>query len=121
MMALYIPMQPSSKTPRIALSRWRLAASLLASLHGTGRADWNALKGRTWLVSCAQRFAMQPPAETLRKKSSVKSRSTASCNFTPALVSDPLRFSMPTRPGHSPLQLATVRMGPRCVYRPCST
>ena len=28
---------------------------------------------------------------------------------------------MPTRPGHSPLQFATVRIGPRCRRRPAST
>jgi hypothetical protein len=31
---------------------------------------------------------------------------------TPALVRQPLRFSIPTKPGHCPLQLARVRMGP---------
>ena len=39
---------------------------------------------------------------------------------TPALVSEPFKFSRPTSPGHSPLQLATVRMGPRCVESPGS-
>ncbi len=28
---------------------------------------------------------------------------------------------MPTRPGHLPHQLATVRIGPWCVQSPCST
>ena len=36
---------------------------------------------------------------------------------TPALVSEPLRLSMPTGPA-MPLQLATVRIGPRCVVSP---
>ena len=34
--------------------------------------------------------------------------------LTPALVSEPLRLSMPTSPGQVPDQLATVRIGPRC-------
>ena len=34
---------------------------------------------------------------------------------TPALVSEPLRLSIPTRPGQVPLQLARVRIGPRWV------
>jgi hypothetical protein len=40
--------------------------------------------------------------------------------FTPALVSEPLRLSMPTRPGHVPDQLATVRIGAWCEMSPCS-
>ncbi len=40
---------------------------------------------------------------------------------TPALVSEPLRLSMPTRPGHWPDQLARVRMGPLWVVRPART
>ena len=32
--------------------------------------------------------------------------------LTPALVSEPLRLSMPTSPGQVPDQLATVRIGP---------
>jgi len=39
----------------------------------------------------------------------------------PALVRPALRFNMPTRPGHWPLQLATVRMGPWWVERPGKT
>ena len=38
--------------------------------------------------------------------------------FTPALVSEPLRLSMPTRPGHVPDQLATVRIGPLVAQEP---
>ena len=37
---------------------------------------------------------------------------------TPIFVSEPFRFSIPTRPGHVPLQLATVKIGPRCVESP---
>ena len=44
---------------------------------------------------------------------------TYSYYFTPAFVSEPLRLSMPTRPGHVPDQLASVRIGPWCVVSPC--
>jgi CPA1 family monovalent cation:H+ antiporter len=37
------------------------------------------------------------------------------------LTSEPLRLSRPTRPGHCPDQLATVRMGPRCERMPGRT
>ena len=39
----------------------------------------------------------------------------------PAFVSEALRFSKPTSPGHCPLQFAIVRIGPRCVVSPAST
>ena len=49
--------------------------------------------------------------------SSVKSSLQRVEYFTPALVSEPLRLSMPTSPGQVPDQLATVRIGPRCVMQ----
>ena len=52
------------------------------------------------------------------KNSSVKSSLHSVEYRTPALARLPLRFSMPTRPGHWPLQLATVRMGPVWLIRP---
>ena len=39
----------------------------------------------------------------------------------PALVSEPLRFSIPTSPGQVPLQLASVRIGPLWVVSPART
>ena len=39
---------------------------------------------------------------------------------TPALVSEPLRLSIPTSPGQVPDQLAAVRIGPRCDISPGS-
>ena len=39
----------------------------------------------------------------------------------PALVRLPFRLSIPTRPGHWPLQLAITRIGPRWLRRPAST
>ena len=49
------------------------------------------------------------------KNSSVKSSLHSVEYGTPALVSEPLRLSIPTSPGQVPLQLARVRMGPRWV------
>ena len=49
MMALYMPMQPSSKTPMIALSRRRSPAEARADLLGLLPGAWNASSGRTWL------------------------------------------------------------------------
>src|SRR6478672_10091101 len=40
--------------------------------------------------------------------------------FTLALVRLPFKFSKPTKPGHVPLQLATVRIGPLCETNPPS-
>ena len=60
-------------------------------------------------------------ASARRAKSSSKSSLQIVLYGMPALVSDPFRFSMPTRPGHWPLQLASVRIGARCVVSPGST
>jgi len=38
-----------------------------------------------------------------------------------ALVSEPFRLSRPTRPGHCPLQFASVRIGPVCFVSPGRT
>ena len=78
---------------------------------------------RRHVAGVVRRTARRPAsgAGRCRKKSSVKSSLHSVLYVTPALVSEPLRLSMPTRPGHSPLQLATVRMGPRWVESPGST
>jgi hypothetical protein len=55
------------------------------------------------------------------KNASLKSSLQSVEYLTPAFVSEPFRFSIPTRPGHRPLQFATVRTGPLCVVRPGST
>jgi hypothetical protein len=60
-------------------------------------------------------------ARPFTKKGSVKSSLQRVEYLTPALVREPFRFSMPTSPGQRPLQLATVRTGPRWVRRPGST
>ncbi len=56
-----------------------------------------------------------------RDRSSVKSSDHTSELATPALVSEARRLSAPTRPGHSPDQLAAMRIGPRWRVRPMST
>ena len=56
-----------------------------------------------------------------RAKSSLKSSLQMELYVMPALVMEALRFSRPTRPGHWPLQLAAVRIGPRWPFRPAST
>ena len=120
MMALYIPIQPSSKTPRMALrvrnSAARRRASAVALAGTFARAN-----GRTCEVAWRTRPVRSHWRRPRRKKSSSK-RSLQSVEYrTPALVSEPLRFSIPTSPGQVPLQFATVRMGPRWLTSPAST
>jgi hypothetical protein len=111
MMALYMPMQPSSKTPMMALSR-RNSAARRAPVSSARGGSLQAASGRTWLTSC--RTGSPPAIGAGREKEIVGEILAPQSGIgTPALVSEPFRFSIPTRPGHSPLQLATVRMGPR--------
>ncbi len=56
-----------------------------------------------------------------RKCGSDKSSLQSVEYFTPAFVNEPLRLSMPTKPGQVPDQLATVRIGPLCEISPWST
>ena len=49
------------------------------------------------------------------KKASSKFSLQSELYFTPAFVSEPFKFSIPTSPGHWPLQFATVSIGPLCV------
>src|SRR5213076_1836700 len=76
--------------------------------------------GFTCAVRCWHAPVFSHVESPFRKYSSVKSSLQSVEYFTPALVSEPLRLSMPTRPGQVPDQLATVRIGPRCEIRPCS-
>ncbi len=111
MMALYIPMHPSSKIPMIALSRRKSCASLVPNSAAFG-GTWNSPSAWTWLVSC---FTVSPASHFLsppRKYSSVKSSLHNVLYSIPAFVIEALRFNIPTRPGHCPLQFATVRIGP---------
>src|SRR6185437_8122698 len=76
------------------------------------------LSGFTWLILCLISPVFSQVCSDFLKNGSVKSSDHMVEYFTPALVSEPLRFSMPTSPGQVPDQLATVRIGPRCVARP---
>ena len=110
-------MQPSSNTPMIALpSRSRRAAAWPSRTSAGGSLSRSRL--RTWLWSCVTPPSPSHCRRPLRKYLSVKFSLHNVLYATPILVSEPFRFSMPTRPGHVPLQLATVRIGPRCVERP---
>ena len=51
MMALYMPMQPSSKTPMMALFDRSSSREFLPAADGRRRQICNAVSGRTWLVS----------------------------------------------------------------------
>jgi hypothetical protein len=110
MMALYMPMQPSSKMPMMDFRRRRSSAIFLASARAFGGTVPRA-SDLTWAVRCLTAPVLSQVARLPRKKSSVKSALQRVEYFTPALVSEPLRLSMPTRPGAVPDQLATVRIG----------
>ncbi len=117
MMALYIPMHPSSKMPMMALSRPSARANR-APVSSAWAGSRNSGSGCTWLRSWGTASPASHWRNPLRKNSSVKSSLHSVLYATPALVSDAFRLSIPTSPGHSPLQFATVRIGPRCVERP---
>jgi len=110
MMALYIPMQPSSKTPMMDLRRRRSSAIRFATDRAFGGSAVRE-SGRTWLVLSLTVPVVSQDWRPSQKNSSVKSSLHKVEYFTPALVREPLRFNMPTSPGHVPLQLATVRIG----------
>jgi hypothetical protein len=74
----------------------------------------------TWEVLCFTAPPFSQVSSPPRKSSSSKFSLQSVEYFTPALVREPLRLSMPTRPGQVPDQLATFRMGPRCESNPWS-
>ena len=119
MIALYIPMQPSSKTPMMAFSRMSWAAS--APPRSTSGPSPRSSRSRTWPVSWTTLPVSSQVLSPSRAQSSVKSSLHSAEWATPALVRLPIRFSIPTRPGHWPLQFATTRIGPRWLRRPAST
>ena len=113
MMALYMPMQPSSKTPMMAFSRASCSARALPTACASADGTSTFFSGVTWSVRVLdRRLCRASGAGPSTKNSSVKSSLHRVEYFTPALVSEPLRLSMPTSPGHVPDQLATVRIGP---------
>ena len=121
MMALYMPMQPSSNTPMIAFSALNRRANSLpvamasANSWASSLLGWNS---RTWDVSCLTLPLASQRRSSRRNGLSSNVSLHSEENAMPARVMEPLRLSIPTRPGHVPLQLATVRIGPSCVSRP---
>ena len=100
MMALYMPMQPSSKMPMIALSRCSSRRQAAAQFLGLRRQLELAQRARRGSHRASPSRPASHLRRPLRKNSSVKSSLHSVLYVTPALVSDPFRFSMPTRPGH---------------------
>ncbi len=123
MMPLYIPMHPSSKIPMMACRSRRSRPSSAPRVAATWRAPphFSGSNGRTWLRSWSMRPSVSHCASARRANASSNASLQTVLYGMPAFVSDPFRFSMPTRPGHWPLQLASVRIGARCRVRPAST
>ena len=119
MIALYMPMQPSSKMPMMALSS--LSWSARARPSSTSAVLGRAGSGRTWLASCSMRPDSIQAAMPSRNQESVPSTVHSEEYSRFIFVSPPLRFSRPTRPGHSGAKFAIVRTGPRWVRSPAST
>ena len=98
MMALNIPMHPSSKTPMIALSRANASRSAMPSCCASRGVRVRTVNGRgsyrgRRAASLSHAFSRD------RKYSSLKSSDHSDDYVTPALVIDPFRFSIPTKPG----------------------
>ncbi len=102
MIALNIPMQPSSNTPMIAFSRRSCVGERLAEL-ALRRRDLHVVQRRDVVGLVLDACPCPATGASLRvKQSSAKSSLHSVEYFTPALVSEPLRLSMPTSPGHVP-------------------
>src|SRR5690348_7523444 len=107
MIALNMPMQPSSNTPMMAFSRCSCAASASPSF-ASFPPTFTSLNGMTCSVLCLHAPVDSHLLSFDVKYPSVKSSLQSVEYSTPALVSEPLRLSMPTSPGQVPDQFATV-------------
>ena len=116
-------MQPSSKTPRIAWSFWSDAPSAKPRTRSASSSTPNVRSSiaREWLRSWSMRPDSSQRRIPPRANPSWKSSLQIELYGMPAFASDALTFSMPTSPGQRPLQLASVRIGPRCFVSPAST
>ena len=117
MIALYIPMQPSSKTPMIERRSRRSAAMLPArtlALAGTEEGSNGRTCGVGWRTDPVSSHV---PSRLRKASSSNVSLQRVECR-TPALAREALRLRSPTSPGQVPDQLATVRIGPRWPLSP---
>jgi hypothetical protein len=101
MMALYMPMQPSSKTPRIAMRSAQSRRSPHRHAHGRASPERGWKSRRTWRV-VVDRGPRAATAQAPRKKASSNVLAPERAYATPAFVSEPLRLRRPTRPGHVP-------------------
>ena len=121
--ALNIPMQPSSKTPRIAWSLRSCSPSAMPRARSASKLAPNVRSStaRAWLLSWSIRPLSSHRRSALRAKPSSKSSLQIELYGIPAFVSEALTLSIPTRPGHSPLQFASVRIGPLCFVSPART
>src|ERR1035438_2921056 len=100
MIEIYSPMQPSSKTPRIAhLSRSADAtpAAILSTSPGTQNSEIEC----TWLASCSMGSPAHHCFSFARNQSSSKFLLQSVLYGTPALVRHAFRLRRPTNPGHS--------------------
>ncbi len=96
---------PASRRPSVAADPGSAAAS----------------RSRTCDVSCSTCPVSIHRAIAESANESVRSSPQTVLYARPIFVSDALMFSIPTRPGHWPLQLATVRIGPRWRRSPGRT
>src|SRR5437667_384304 len=119
MIALYIPMHPSSNTPRIAFPE-RKRRAIFSPYFLAAEGILTSLNFTTCEVSCFTFPFWSHSPRFLTKNLSLKSSLQRVLYFTPALVRIPFRFSKPTIPGHVPLQFAVVSIGPRWERRPPS-
>jgi hypothetical protein len=119
MIALYIPMQPSSNTPMIAFPE-RKRRAIFSPYFRAAEGILTSLNFKTCEVSCFTFPFWSHSRRFLIKNLSLKSSLQRVLYFTPALVRLPFKFSNPTKPGHVPLQFAAVSIGPWCEMRPPS-
>ena len=117
---MYMPMHPSSKMPMMAFSR-RSCLARAAPRRRSAAGILTFLSGVTCFVECRTEPVSSHLLRAFRNASSVKSSLHKVEYFFPALVRLALRLSIPTRPGHCPDQLATVRIGPLWLNSPEST
>ena len=88
----------------MALSRWSCWARACPSRRAFA-GTLTLPSAVTWSRRWVTRPVLSPRASFFRKAGSAKSSPQSVEYLTPALVSDPFRFSIPTRPGHCPDQL----------------
>ena len=112
MMALYMPMQPFIEDAQNGFVAAQIRGQHARDFFSARRQREFAQGMHVARYRASTAFPASQWRRPMRKKSSRKSPLHNVLYATPALVSEPFKFSIPTRPGHWPLQLATVRIGP---------